>query len=279
MPREFLAWMWLRKFLIGCTSPGPTGIGQIRPRDVAAFLRHGCTEYKPGSCAVIGGALRSYFRFRALEFGDSVEALSAAIPKVARWRLDTVPKHLTPQELEHFLSTFDRQTGLGQRGFAIARCLVDLGLRACEVAAIQLRDVNWREGVIAISGGKSRRVDLLPIPASTVEAIVECLRKWRPQSDSRALFLTHRAPFRAPVTAAFVRRTVRQAFATCGMSDRYGGPHVLRRTAAQRMLCAGVTLKEIADILRHRSLDTTTLYTKVDLPRLASIVAPWPEER
>jgi integrase/recombinase XerD len=271
--------MWVRKFLLDRFGDGPIRIGRLKPGDVALFLRSSCVAYKPGTCGVLGGALRSYLRFRALQFGDRVDPLSAAIPTVARWRLDTVPNHLTAEEVKRFLEAFDRSSSFGLRGFAMARCLVDLGLRACEVAAFQLDDVNWGEGTIAISGGKSRRVDILPLPDSTGQAIVEYLRKARPRSDSRGLFLRHRAPFRAPITAELVRSAVRRAFAACGLSGRYTGTHVLRHTAAQRMLCAGASLKEVADVLRHRSLDTTTIYTKVNLPRLVAIAAPWPEER
>jgi site-specific recombinase XerD len=144
---------------------------------------------------------------------------------------------------------------------------------------MQLEDLRWREGTLAVSGGKSRRTDVLPLPDPTGRAIVDYLHHARPHSDSRALFLRHRAPFDAAITAEFVRGAVRRAFASCGLADRYTGTHVLRHTAAQRMLCAGASLKEVADVLRHRSLDTTSIYTKVDLPRLVAIAAPWPEDR
>lgn len=271
--------MWVRKFLLDRFGDGPIRIGRLKPGDIAVFLRNNCGTYTPGTCGVLGGSLRSYFRFRALQTGDRVELLSAAVPTVARWRLDTLPKHLTAEEVKRFLDAFDRNSSVGKRSFAMARCLVDMGLRACEVASIQLEDLHWREGTLAVAGGKSRRVDILPLPEPTGRAIVEYLRKARPHSDSRALFLRHRAPLDVPITAELVRGAVRRAFALCGLADRYTGTHVLRHTAAQRMLCAGASLKEVADVLRHRSLDTTTIYTKVNLPRLVAIAAPWPDER
>jgi integrase len=271
--------MWVRKFLLDRFGNGPIRIDRLKPGDIAAFLRNNCGTYTPGTCGVLGGSLRSYFRFRALQFGDRVEPLSAAVPTVARWRLDTLPKHLTAEEVRRFLAAFDRNSSVGKRSFAMARCLVDLGLRAGEVAAIELEDLRWREGTLAVSGGKSRRVDILPLPDLTGRAIVEYLRNARPHSDSRALFLRHRAPLDVAITAEFVRGAVRRAFASCGLADRYTGTHVLRHTAAQRMLCADASLKEVADVLRHRSLGTTTIYTKVNLPRLVAIAAPWPEER
>jgi len=128
---------------------------------------------------------------------DRVEKLVAAVPTVARWRLATVPAHLTSEEIGRFLDTFDRHSASGQRGYAMARCLSDMGLRASEVAAIQLDDLNWREGTLTIGRGKSRRADVLPLPVATGKALVQYLRGARPQSANRALFVRHRAPFNA----------------------------------------------------------------------------------
>jgi integrase len=147
--------------------------------------------------------------------------------------LAVLPVHLTSEEVAQVLGAFDRNRSSGLRGFAMARCLVDVGLRAGEVAALQLDDVNWREGTLSIAGGKSRRADVLPLPAPTGRAIVQYLREARPQSTSHALFVRHRAPLDVPINAEFVRGAVRRAFARCGLADRYSGTHVLRHTAAQ----------------------------------------------
>jgi integrase/recombinase XerD len=270
--------VWVGKFLVDRFGRTPIEVGGIEPGDIVEFMVRPTNRYSPGTAGVLGSALRSYLRFRALSCGDRVEALVAAVPTVARWRLATVPAHLTPDEVARFLDTFDRESASGQRGYAMARCLADMGLRAGEVAAIQLDDLNWSEGTLIIGRGKSRRADVLPLPVPTGKAIVEYLRSARPQSKSRSLFIRHRAPLNAPITAEFVRGAVRRAFARCGLSDRFIGTHVLRHSAAVRMRCAGASLKEIADILRHRCLDTTMIYSKVDLPKLAAVAAPWPGE-
>jgi integrase/recombinase XerD len=220
--------------------------------------------------------LRSYLRFRAVSCGDKVEALLAAVPTVAKWRLDTVPKHLTTDEVAGLLGAIGQHNPIGRRDYAMARCLLDMGLRVSEVAAIQLDDLNWREGTLTITHGKSRRSDVLPLPVTTGRAIVQYVRGARPPSKSRALFVRHRAPFNTPITVELVRGAIRRAFGRCGLGARYTGTHVLRHTAAVRMRYAGASLKEIADVLRHRSLDTTMIYSKVDLPRLAAVAAPWP---
>ena len=261
---------WVSRFLTD-----PIDIGRIQPQDIVGFMVRPTNHYRPGSLGVLGSALRSYLRFRAVIFGDKVEALLAAVPCIARWTLDTVPKHLTDEEVVRFLGIFDQQSANGQRDFAMARCLLDLGLRAGEVAAIELDDLNWRDGTLTIRHGKSRRADVLPLPTQTGRAIVQYVRGARPPSTTRALFLRHRAPFSLPITRRFVCGAICRAFDRCGLTH-CKGTHVLRHTAAVRMRCAGASLKEIADVLRHRSLDTAMIYSKVDLPRLATMAAPWP---
>jgi site-specific recombinase XerD len=267
--------MWVGKFLVDHFGSAPIEIERVQPIDIVEFMVRPTNHYSPGTAGVLGSALRSYLRFRALSCEDRVETLVAAVPTVAQWRLAAVPTHLTSEEIGRFLDAFDRHTSSGQRGYAMARCLSDIGLRASEVAAIQLDDLNWREGTLTIGRGKSRRADVLPLPVAAGKAIVQYLQGARPKSANRALFVRHRAPFNAPISAEFVRGAVRRAFARCGL-ERYTGTHVLRHSAAMRMRCAGASLKEIADVLRHRSLDTTRIYAKVDLPRLAAVAAPWP---
>lgn len=268
--------MWVGKFLRERFGAGPIQFERLKPSDIADFMIRPGDHYKPGTHRAIACALHSYLRFRALSTGDPVELLTAAIPRTAQWRLAALPSHLTPEEVTRFLDAFDRHSAGGKRDYAMARCFLDMGLRAGEVAAIQLDDLDWREGTLAIGHSKSRRVDVLPLPVPTGNAIVQYLRHGRPPSTSRALFLRHRAPFNTPITTELARGAVRRAYVRCGLADRYTGTHVLRRTAAVRMRCAGATLKEIADVLRHRSLDTTTIYSKVDVPTLSAVAAPWP---
>jgi integrase/recombinase XerD len=204
-------------------------------------------------------------------------ALVAAVPTAARWRLATLPSYLSQAELNKLMTlAFPPAGPQRQRDYAILRCLVDLGLRSCEVAALRLDDINWTNGTIAIPAGKSNRTDLLPLPAITGQALADYLRQGRPETNCRAVFVRHRAPLDAPVDTCVIRSVVRQAAARSGLADRLHGPHQLRHSAATRMLEAGATLKEIADVLRHRSLDTTAIYAKVDQRRLNTIAQPWP---
>jgi integrase/recombinase XerD len=265
---------YVRAFLRNRFGHRPIEFTRLKPSDVLQFVFQHSQEGQLGAVKVICSSLRSYLRFRALG-GDRTETLIAVVPTVAQWRLASVPKTLMRGEIKHFLRAFDCTTAGGQRDYAMARCLVDLGLRAKEVTRIQLEDFNWHEGTLQIRA-KGGRVDLLPLPVKTGRAIAQYLRKGRPNCSSRALFVRHRAPVDAPITTNIVHWAMRCAYAKADLPKPWPGTHVLRHSIARGLLQAGASLKEIADILRHRSLNTTMIYTKVDLKRLVLVAMPWP---
>lgn len=267
---------WIGRFLTHIFPLVGLECSRLGPKTVRDFFAAQCQGYQPGSAQVVASSLRSYLRFRSLRYADPVEALMAAIPRAARWRLASLPEYLSQEELAKLMSAFERTDPQRQRDHAIIRCLVDLGLRSVEVAALRLEDIDWKNATLTIRVGKSHRADVLPLPAVTGHAIASYLHKARPATDSRAVFVRHRAPLDAPVDASVIRSVVRQAAARSGLTGRLHGPHRLRHSSATRMLQGGATLKEIADVLRHRSLDTTAIYAKVDLARLSAIAQPWP---
>jgi len=246
----------------------------IKKEDILYFIVQYSKGLKPTTALAIAGALRNYLRFRSFG-GDYTEPLIAIVPSVAQWRLATVPKALPPTDIENLLNAFDRTTPIGLRDYAMVRCLIDLGLRAGEVAHLQIDDVNWRAGILKIKGAKGRRVQLLPLPSLTGKAIVDYLRRGRPITQSRALFVLHRGGVNCPVSVGAVCARVRLACTRCNITPSIG-THVLRHSVACRMLQGGASLKDIADILRHRSIDTTMIYAKVDIARLVLVAAPWP---
>jgi integrase len=250
-------------------------MAQVKPEHIHRFVVSHLEGCKPSTGKVLGIALRSYLRFRGMH-GDHVGCLTAAIPQIAQWRFASLPATLSEAELKRFLNAFDRQSAIGRRDYAMARCMVDLGLRAGEVASLQLEDLNWRDGTLRLSAGKARRTDVLPLPTQTGRAIAQYLTDGRPVSDSRAVFLRHIAPLTNPIGSSVVRNTVRAAHARCGSDPRWRGTHVLRHSVGSRLIQAGVPMKEIADILRHRCLDTTAIYTTIDISSLARVALPWP---
>jgi len=267
---------WIGRFLTHVFPFGGLKFSRLGPKAVRDFFAAQCQGYQPGSAQVVASSVRSYLRFRALRHADPVEALIAAIPQAARWRLASLPEYLSQEELARLMSAFEQPDPQRQRDHAIVRCLVDLGLRSFEAAALRLEDIDWKNATLTVRVGKSHRVDILPLPAVTGHAIASYLHKARPATESRAVFVRHRPPLDVPVDASVIRSVVRQAAARSGLVGRLHGPHRLRHSAATRMLQGGATLKEIADVLRHRSLDTTAIYAKVDLTRLSAIAQPWP---
>jgi site-specific recombinase XerD len=263
----------LRRFLGRQPSGESVDVGKICSADIRDFVLPNHSPCNAGTVAVLGGALRCYLRFRALK-GDEVQPLLDAVPRAAQWRLASLPEVLSEQEVHTLLHSFEKLPHSAKRAYAMVRCLIDLGLRAAEVVRLQLDDINWKEGKIDLPRGKSRRGEILPLPQATGQAIVDYLRTERPATTNRAVFVRHVAPYDQPIGPGVVQRAVREAYQRCGWA--HSRVHILRHSLASRLLRQGAPLKEIADLLRHRSLDTATIYTKVDGRRLEAVALPWP---
>ncbi len=254
----------------------PVSIEQLKPTDIMDYMMHRTKSWKPGSIKVVCGALSSYLRFKAIN-GASTTKLIAALPKVAQWRQTSLPKALSFDEIDTLLNAFDQSTRGGQRDYAIARCYVDLGLRTAEVVRLKLDDIDWYQGIVHIRS-KGARVDALPLPKATGEAIARYLELRDNEHATRALFLRLNPPLDRAVTADTIRGSLRNAAKRCGLSGSLTGPHKLRHTLAIRLINSGVSLKEISDLMRHRDLDTTTIYAKVDMNALSTVTSAWPEK-
>jgi integrase/recombinase XerD len=266
---------FIRRFLCARFSRGPIDLIDCNPKQIRRFVTEAVQGWRPGSVAVLCGAIRSYLRFRAVH-GERTGALIAAVPSVAAWRTNSLPTPLTEVEIERFLDAFDCATPEGCRNYAIARCLVDLGLRAGEVASLELEDLNWREGTLRLRRTKGKRVDMLPIPTRTGQAIVQYLHQRPTQRSNRALFVRYRPPLDAPLTVEIVSWAMHQAYDRAGIGKPWAGTHCLRHSLACHLVNVGTPLKEIADLLRHRSLNTTMVYAKSNLAQLAAVALPWP---
>jgi len=264
----------VRAFLLDRFSAGHIRISAVKPTEVVRFMARYTANWTAPSKRAAGDSLRSYFRFKAVH-GDDTAALSAAIPNVAQWRLARLPKGIPADRVTRLLKAFNRSSATGKRDYAITRCFVDLGLRAIEVARLQLDDFDWQQGLVRIRG-KDHRIDVLPLPQASGRAITDYLCHGRPKTGSRALFMRHRPPLNTPATVFVMRNAVRYAAIRCGLEPHFHGPHRLRHTLAQRFVLSHTPLKQIADVLRHRSLDSTTIYAKVDLPALSRVALPWP---
>jgi integrase len=192
----------------------------------------------------------------------------------ANWQLSSLPKTLTPQEVAQLVDSLGKPGRSQLRAAAIVRCALDLGLRVGEVARLSLDDINWREGTLTLRHTKGCREDVLPLPATTGQAIAAYLKHERPTTSNRAVFVRNTAPRDEPISSYLVCNIIRQAYASAGLP--YTRSHLLRHTMANRLLAGGSSLKEVADVLRHRSLNTTMIYAKLDSRNLVAVALPWP---
>jgi integrase/recombinase XerD len=269
---------YAREFLLGQFGNGPVSWGRLRPEDVMAFIAEYAARCSRHSAQVAASSLRSLLRFLQFQ-GDCGPALVAAVPSIPSWQLEHIPRTLSDDQLRQFLACFDRSTATGRRDYAMALCQVDLGLRVSEVSALHLDDVDWHAATLRVEGGKSRRTRSLPLTERIGRAIADYLRGGRPTTTCRRIFVRHTVPVGTAIGTELIRGTVRRAFAQVEGCAHWTGTHVLRHTAATRLHRHGASLKEVADLLGHQSIDTTAVYTKVDLPTLAAVALPWPEDQ
>ncbi|GAB6156808.1 tyrosine-type recombinase/integrase [Desulfotomaculum varum] len=244
---------------------------------VQAFLATELQHLRPTSKKSVIGIIRSYFRY--LQFiGIEVDAGVLMIPlSVPVWRLSSVPKTVGLDEINRIHASYDRNTVVGIRDYAIVMCFTELGLRAMEVAHIKLDDVNWREGTVLIRNTKTHQDRVLPLSQRIGEALVEYATKARPETSDRTLFVRFSHHRGEAMGREQIRGTIRRAYARAGMPSTMTGTHILRHSKAKELYQQGSSLKIIADILGHASIDTTVIYTKVDRNALQCVTCPWPE--
>lgn len=265
----------LRPFLQGIHKGGKFAFNALTARDVEASVVRRATRYKPKTVKLYCTSLRAFFRFLRLT-GEIELPLENAVPTVPHWSLSSIPKYLTEKQVKDFLSSFDVNTSIGLRNRAMAQLMATAGLRAGEVANLKLEDIDWRKSSLRVQNTKSRRTDYLPLASKVGETLAAYLKR-KPQAQTRHVFVRLAAPVGRPLTASAVRISMSRAFRRCYPGEPAHGTHVLRHSLATGMLKKGATFKEIADVLRHRNIETTAIYAKVDLKGLTHVALPWPE--
>lgn len=267
----------VREFLTARFPDGAVDVGVITAGDLMTYVSARAETGQSRTAKCVGTALRAFLRFLSLQ-GMCAAELVGAVPAAAH-RCARLPRALSADQIQRLLSGFDRSQPVGCRDYAIALCLVRLGLRGSEVVGLRLDDIAWRDGTIRLGTGKSRRATTMPLPADVGLAISQYIQDVRPPTTARHVFVSHVVPVGTPLTAAAARGAMRRAFDRAALQVVSKGTHSLRHTLATRMVCEGSSLKEVADVLRHRSLDTTVVYARVDLPNLRSVAMPWPAVR
>jgi len=222
-------------------------------------------------------ALRAFIRF-LITTGLCPVGLDAAIPTLAHWRLSTLPRYLQSQDVERVVAACSNHTAMGVRDRAIVLLLARLALRASDIVHLRLDDIDWKVGWIRVCG-KGRRETRLPLLQEVGDAIVSYVNESRPPVATDTLFIRCRAPLRGFASHCAISMIVARAMHRAGVvCAGRGAAHVLRHSAATAMLRQGASLQDIAVILRHRSIETTSIYAKVDVSALREIAQPWPQE-
>ena len=247
---------------------------RMQPDDVRQFLAKRLARRQTATNASQhAAALRSYLRYRAT-CGDTVGELTAVIQNPVHWKLASLPRALAPDEIERLLESFSTKYRWPKRSYAIIRCALDLGLRSGEIAGLRIANIDWRIGTVILKGTKSLRQDILPLQMETGQALADYLQHERPVSTSNSVFVMHCGDHDQGITAGAVRGVIRSAYRRIGL--KHTRSHALRHAFACRLVERGSSLKEVADLLRHRSLNSTLIYAKLDTPKLAAVALPWP---
>lgn len=265
----------VERFLEHVFAAGEVRLGELSAADVVRFVQLDAVRLRhPKRAKVMTSALRSFLQYGRY-LGEIRIDLHASVPTVANWSMAGIPRSISPSQVDSLLARCDRRCAGGRRDYAVLLLLARLGLRAGEVVELTLDDLDWHEAAIRIRG-PAQRCDQLPIPADVGAALVDYLRHGRPACAARNVFIRFRAPHRGWHGPSAVSCIVFRALRRAGIDSPYKGAHLLRHSLATRMLGNGASLGEIGQILRHRNVQTTTIYAKVDLASLQTLALPWP---
>lgn len=252
----------------------------LRGRDVLAFIEDLAGAYStPSWRNRLTSQTRLFLRFLSTEAAIGSD-LSGAVPKLRVWRLATVPRHLPWDGVRKLIDSVDTRTAIGKRDKAVLLLIALLGMRGEEVRCLELKQIAWRVGEIRLPRTKAQRAKTLPLPREVGTALADYILRGRPQSSSPAVMLRHAAPRCALTHPAAVSRIVKRCLDRARIpTPGRPGVHLLRHSLATRMVNAGVPIKQIADVLGHRSINTTAIYTKVDMVSLGDVALPFPGEK
>lgn len=253
------------------------GVSKLNAERIENFFIEGVQEMGRGARRSMQAALRTFLRFCCHE-GYIRVPLAHAVPTLRTYKLSTTPRGLSEAQAQAALEGVDRRTDVGRRDYAILQLLHTYGVRGGQVRTLRLEDILWAEDRILFRAGKRGKDSLLPLTEEVGESLLDYLQYARPHCAFPEVFLTCRAPYhplpKANSLSAIVERHIRAA----GIEIPSKGSHAFRHGFATRMVAEGHSLKAIADVLGHRHLSTTFIYTKVDFHALKEVALDWPEE-
>jgi len=265
---------FIRSFLKDRFGDGRATLSQLCARDVVAFVQDQAPRLHPKRAKLLTSALRSFLQYARYR-GEVKLDLAAAVPIVPIWSMSSIPRAIGADQVRQLLASIDRSTAVGRRDYAILLLLARLGLRASEVAFLELDEIDWKAGQLSVRGKSGQRSDL-PLPVEVGKAIIAYLQHGRPCCSSRRVFLRVKAPVGGFQGACGVGSIVRHHLLRAGIEAPTHGAHQFRHGLATEMLRQGASLGEIGELLGHHNPQTTKIYTKVDLEALRTLALPWP---
>lgn len=261
-------------FLQGCCDDGLLQTEAMTSADVVGFVQRHAHGHSPAWAQSMVTALRALLRYLH-QHGRTPTNLADCVPAVATWSLARLPGFLSAEQTEQVLEHCDRKSATGRRDYAMLLLCARLGLRAGEVAALRLEDIDWAAGCLTIHG-KGGRWAQMPLPQDVGAAIAAYLLDGRPVCRDRRVFIRDHAPRIGFSSSSSVSAVATRALARAQITSPRPGAHLLRHSLATEMLRQGASLAEIGQVLRHQHPDTTRIYAKVDLPALRQLAQPWP---
>lgn len=263
-----------RVFLVSRAAEDAKPVHEWSTSDILTFVQRRAINRPSVHMQQLCTGLRAFLRYLCFR-GHTACDLSKCVPRIARWRLATLPRFLSAEQMDRLLGACRRQTPGGRRDYAVLLLLSRLGLRAEELRRLTLDDIHWQRGDLTVRG-KCRGPEPMPLPQDVGEALAAYLSHGRPVSGSRHVFVQLMPPHNAFSNSDSFGKIVRRVMRRAGVDSPGKGTHIFRHTLATEMLRGGASLREIGQLLRHRDEDTTRLYAKVDLVRLRTLALPWP---
>jgi site-specific recombinase XerD len=225
-------------------------------------------------------AITSYTRtfLRFLRWRDlNNQDLARFVPRTPCWRLAHLPSRLAWEDVRRVIDTIDVKTPAGVRDRALLLLLATTGLRNKELRSLELQDIHWRAAKVLVRRTKAKRDRVVPLLQEAGAALAEYVLHTRPKVAYQQVFLSCVSPVRAFRSSSSISRIVRSRLEGSGIRlSGAAGAHLLRHSLATQLVSQQRPINEVADLLGHRSIDTTAIYVKVALPQLADVALPFP---
>ena len=265
---------FIERFLTDRFAEGAVTLSRLCAGDVVQFVQRQAAHLQPKRAKLMTTALRSFLKYARYR-GEVGLDLAAAVPVVANWSMPSIPRAISPAQVDQLLASLDRHTAVGRRDYAILLLLARLGLRSSEVVLLELDDIDWNTATLHVRSKSGRRNEF-PLLPEVGQAIAAYLQEGRAHSTSRRVFLRAKAPLGGFRGASGIGSIVRHSLQRAGVQAPTHGAHQFRHGLASELLRQGASLSEIGEVLGHRCAQTTAIYTKVDVEALRTLALPWP---